>query len=109
MPSVRVAIATVEWLPEEFCDDEILIEALRARGAEASAVPWDDRAAEWGAYDAVVIRSTWDYARRRDEFLAWAEGVGDRLHNPPALVRWNTDKRYLAELAASAFPVVETT
>jgi glutathione synthase/RimK-type ligase-like ATP-grasp enzyme len=109
MPSVRVAIATVEWLPEEFCDDEILIEALRARGAEASAVPWDDRAAEWGAYDAVVIRSTWDYARRRDEFLAWAEGVGDRLHNPPALVRWNTDKRYLAELAASGFPVVETT
>jgi glutathione synthase/RimK-type ligase-like ATP-grasp enzyme len=107
--AVHVAIATMEWLPEEFRDDEILIDALRVRGAQASAVPWDDRRADWGAYDAVVIRSTWDYARRRDEFLAWADTVGDRLHNPPALVRWNTDKRYLAELATSGLPVVETT
>jgi hypothetical protein len=105
---VRVVIATVGWLPEEFRDDEILIDALRVRGAEANAVPWDDGGANWGVYDAVVIRSTWDYARRRDEFLAWAESVGDRLHNSPALVRWNTDKSYLAELSASGFPVVET-
>jgi hypothetical protein len=106
---VHVAIATMEWLPEEYRDDEILTDALRAHGAQVGAVPWGDRGADWGAYDAVVIRSTWDYARRRDEFLAWADAVGDRLHNPPALVRWNTDKRYLADLAAAGYAVIETT
>jgi hypothetical protein len=106
---VRVAIASVEWVPEEFLDDELLIAALRVRGVDAGAVPWDDGGVEWRLYDAVVIRSTWDYARRRGEFLAWVEAVGDRLYNTPALVRWNTDKRYLAELAAAGLPVVETT
>jgi hypothetical protein len=106
---VNVAIATVEWLPEEFNDDELLIAALRARGAKASAVPWDSPSADWRAYDLVVIRSTWDYARRHDEFLAWVDEIGDRLSNAPALVRWNSDKRYLADLAGAGFPVVATT
>ena len=56
----------------------------------------------------MVIRSTWDYARRRDEFLRWCESVGERLHNRAALVRWNTDKRYLGDLADAGVPVVET-
>jgi hypothetical protein len=106
---VNVAIATVEWLPEEFKDDELLIAALRARGAKANAVPWDDPGADWRAYDVVVIRSTWDYARRHDEFLAWVDEMEDRLSNAPALVRWNSDKRYLADLAEAGFPVVATT
>lgn len=70
---------------------------------------WDDDAVDWNGYDAVVLRSTWDYTARRDEFVAWAERVGDRLHNPPAVVRWNSDKRYLAELRAAGLPIVPTT
>jgi glutathione synthase/RimK-type ligase-like ATP-grasp enzyme len=107
--SVNVAIATVEWLPEEFKDDELLVRALHARSASAAAVPWDDARADWQAFDLVVIRSTWDYARRHDEFLAWVDEIGDRLENAPELVRWNSDKRYLADLAEAGFPVVETT
>jgi len=56
----------------------------------------------------VVVRSTWDYVSRREEFLAWAEGV-PRLANPAAVLRWNTDKRYLARLADAGVPVVPTT
>ena len=56
----------------------------------------------------MLIRSTWDYTPRRDEFVAWAESVGDRLHNPPAVIRWNSDKRYLAELQDAGLPVVST-
>ncbi len=70
---------------------------------------WDDPAARWEDFDLVVVRSTWDYAERRDEFVAWAERVGARLCNPPEVVRWNTDKRYLAELDAAGLPVVPTT
>ncbi len=106
---MRVAIASIEAVPEYFRDNELLIDALRARGAHAETLAWDSQSADWRDYDSVVIRSTWDYTWRRDEFVAWAEAVGERLHNRPELVRWNTDKRYLADLASAGLPVVETT
>jgi glutathione synthase/RimK-type ligase-like ATP-grasp enzyme len=55
----------------------------------------------------VVVRSAWDYARRHDDFLAWARAV-PRLANPAEVIAWNTDKRYLGELAAVGVPVVPT-
>ncbi len=64
-------------------------------------------AVDWGSYDLVVIRSTWDYAPRRDDFAAWAASV-PRLANPADVVAWNTDKTYLRELAAAGVPVVPT-
>jgi glutathione synthase/RimK-type ligase-like ATP-grasp enzyme len=51
----------------------------------------------------VVVRSTWDYPGRRDEFLAWAESV-PRVLNSPEVLRWNTDKRYLATLGPQTIP-----
>jgi len=57
-----------------------------------------------------VLRSTWDYADRLDEFLEWADRCSERtrLVNPPAIVRWNTDKHYLIHLAHAGVPVVPT-
>jgi hypothetical protein len=55
-----------------------------------------------------VVRSCWDYVPRRAEFLAWAQRV-PRLANPAEVLAWNTDKRYLRELAAAGVPVVPTT
>lgn len=107
--AVRVAIASFRDLPPEFLDDERLAAVLRERGVEVERIPWDDPNTRWESFDAVVIRSTWDYAKRRDEFVAWAERVGPRLHNSPALVRWNSDKRYLRDLAEAGIPVVPTT
>jgi len=69
---------------------------------------WDDPGVDWNAVDLVVIRSTWDYTNRRDAFLAWAQSV-PRLVNPADIVAWNTDKRYLADLAVAGLPVVPTT
>lgn len=106
---MRIAIASVAAVPPEFSDDQRLAAALDARGIDVARIPWDDPETDWHAFDAVVIRSTWDYAQRRDEFLRWAEAVGDRLHNAPAVIRWNSDKRYLGELAEAGFPVVATT
>lgn len=103
-----VAIASFGGAPPEFTDDERLAAALGARGVATSRLPWDEPGAPWDEFDAVVIRSTWDYAFRRDDFVAWADAVGERLHNAPALVRWNSDKRYLGDLAAAGFPVVPT-
>ena len=105
---MRVAIASFTQMPLEFRDDERLARVLRARGAIVAIEPWDDPDVDWAPYEMVVIRSTWNYARYRDEFLAWCERIGDRLHNAPALVRWNSDKRYLGELADAGIRTVET-
>lgn len=69
---------------------------------------WDDPSVEWASFALVVVRSAWDYAERREEFVAWAERV-PRLENPLPVIRWSTDKeRYLAELAAAGVPTVPT-
>ena len=91
-----------------FADDEQLARALAARGAQVARTAWDADGIDWHAFDAVIIRSTWDYATRRAEFVAWAASIGPRLHNAPDVVRWNCDKRYLADLAGAGIGVVPT-
>jgi O-ureido-D-serine cyclo-ligase len=87
-----------------------LIAALQAAGAEVATPFWDDPSVDWDSFDAAVLRSTWDYVERIAEFLAWAEqcAARTRLFNPPEVVRWNTDKHYLRELATAGVPVVPT-
>ena len=100
----RVALATAAAFPQLDWDGPALLAAL----PEAEVCVWDDPEVDWASYDLVVVRSTWDYFERRDEFLAWADRV-PRLLNPAAVLRWNTDKRYLRDLEAAGVPVVPTT
>lgn len=107
----RVALATSAALATLPDDDRLLIEPLARRGIAAEPVVWDDPAARWTEYDAVVIRSCWDYHERHDEFLAWVgelEAAGVPLFNPPAVVRWNADKAYLRVLEAAGTAIVPT-
>ncbi|WP_430791537.1 ATP-grasp domain-containing protein [Actinoplanes sp. G11-F43] len=103
----RVALVTSADLPDLWDDDHPLRDALRQRGVDVDAVRWDDPAADWSAYDLAVLRSPWDYTARRDQFVAWARSV-PRLANPADVVAWNTDKRYLSELAAAGIPIIPT-
>lgn len=107
---MRVALVTGSRLEQEDADEAPLAEALRARGHQPGVAVWDDPALDWSAFDAALIRSTWDYYRRRDEFVAWAfrAGAATRLFNPPELVRWTTHKFYLRELERGGAPVVPT-
>ncbi|MEU6577438.1 hypothetical protein [Streptomyces sp. NPDC046805] len=108
----RIALATYDPGAEPGRDGDlpVLLRALSDAGAEAVAAHWDDPEVDWAGFDLVVIRSTWDYAWRAEEFVAWVERVErvTRLANPAAVVRWNTDKRYLGDLAAAGVPVVPT-
>lgn len=111
MKSARtVALVTARETGTLDEDMEPLLAALRAEGAHAEPAIWDDPSVDWKRYSLAVLRSTWDYSRRRDEFLAWATDVEDRvrLANTARIVRWNTDKHYLGELAAAGVPTVPT-
>ncbi|MAL03294.1 MAG: hypothetical protein CL625_03315 [Arenimonas sp.] len=87
-----------------------LQQACLAAGIDAQVLAWDDPTVSWSRFDAVLLRSTWDYMDRLPEFLAWCDRVAtqSRLWNPPDVVRWNTDKRYLGDLAARGLPVIES-
>ncbi len=106
----RVAIATAAELPHLDEDGPLLLDALARAGVDAAPAVWDDDAVVWGSFDAVVVRSTWDYAPRRDAFVAWAHRVeaSTMLLNPAAIIEWNTDKRYLGALAAAGVATVPT-
>jgi alkylhydroperoxidase/carboxymuconolactone decarboxylase family protein YurZ len=97
---VKIAFATCAALPDGWNDDHPVAALV---GAEYRV--WDDEAVDWAAYDRVVLGSVWDYSGRVDEFLAWCAAVGaERLRNPPALVAFNADKRYLGELSVPSVP-----
>lgn len=106
--TVRITLATFEGMPAEFDDDEVLVAKLRERGARVDYVPWSDPKADWASADLVYARSPWDYPTRHSEFVEWVRGVRAPLENAPELIVWNSDKRYLADLAAEGLPVVET-
>ncbi len=102
-----VALVTCAELADLDPDDRLLLDPLARQGIHVTAAVWDDPGVDWASFDLVVLRSTWDYARRRDDFVAWAAAV-PTLVNPADVVAWNTDKRYLRELAAAGVPVVPT-
>jgi len=85
--------------------------ALRETGVDASIVDWDDASIDWSLFDLTVLRSTWDYSTRLSEFLAWIDRIAPAttLLNPQDVVRWNTDKHYLAQLANAGVPTVPST
>lgn len=98
----RIAFVTYRDLPELNADDRLAATALTRLGSRTDAVCWDDPDVDWLAYRAVVLRSTWDYHRRVAEFHGWIDRMqrmGAALWNPPHVLRWNSDKRYLARLS----------
>jgi len=107
----RVALATYESAPDLAPDDQSLGPALARVGIRAEPAVWSDRSIAWESFDAVVIRSCWDYHLRVAEFFDWLarlEAANVRTWNPPSLVTWNADKRYLLDLARRGVPTIPT-
>jgi glutathione synthase/RimK-type ligase-like ATP-grasp enzyme len=99
--TATVAFVTYSGVPDLTVDDRLAVDALAMLDVRTDALCWDDPSVEWQRYDAIVLRSTWDYYLRFAEFVAWVdrlESVNARLWNPPRMVRGNLDKRYLTEL-----------
>jgi glutathione synthase/RimK-type ligase-like ATP-grasp enzyme len=105
-----IALVTCEEFPQLPPDDLPLSAALRERGAEVEAAIWSDRSVAWEKYDQCILRATWDYCDRYDEFVEWLISVGakTRVRNPPALALWNSHKRYLRDLQARGVAVPRT-
>ncbi|MGJ7902734.1 ATP-grasp domain-containing protein [Lysobacter sp. 1R34A] len=107
----RLAVVTSTVYAGFHPDDAGLVDALRGHGIEPVACVWNDPDVDWTRFDAVLVRTTWDYFRHYDEFLAWydhIEGLGLPIANELPLLRWNSNKRYLLELAAHGVAIIPT-
>jgi Prokaryotic glutathione synthetase, ATP-grasp domain. len=106
----RIAFATYRSAPLITDDDQLVARALAAHGVTVDGVPWD-AAVEWGAYAAVLPRSTWDFHHRLPEFRRWLDGLaslGVPTLNPTRLLQWNVTKHYLRSLEARGIAIVPT-
>jgi len=74
-------------------------------------VAWEAPGVDWSAFDAAWIRTTWNYVDHHAAFLEWVDRVAGmtELWNPASVVRWNSHKSYLLDLADRGIDVVPTT
>lgn len=107
----RIAFATWRAQPQMTADDRLAIGPLRDRGIDVESIPWSSTTVEWAQFDAVVLRSCWDYHVRVRAFVDWLEKLEAedvRVLNAVPIVRWNLDKRYLQGLAQRGFQTEPT-
>ena len=105
----RLAIATSSMVPGIHPDDRHLADSLLSLGIETTPCVWNDPGVDWSRYDAVLMRSTWDYFKHYAAFVEWLDHLPIPTINDKALLRWNSDKRYLPELAAQGVDIIPTT
>lgn len=106
-----LAIATSADYPSIQPDDAHLAISLERLGVQPIVCKWNDPEVDWSRFDAVLIRTIWDYFKHHAAFLDWLDRL-DRLGvpsiNDSALLRWNSDKRYLLELAQRGVAIIPT-
>ena len=110
-PTRRIAFATSTDYPSIQPDDAHLAATLERLGIEPVSCIWNDPALDWSAFDAVLIRTIWDYFKQHAAFLAWLDRLdqlGVPTINDSRLLRWNSDKRYLFDLAERGVATIPT-
>lgn len=105
----RVALITSEAWPNLYEDDLLLVKALDAIGIESTPAIWSDPTIDWNSFDALVMRTPWDYFVRLEEFRAWLDAriaSGVLMINASEILEWNFDKRYLQDLETAGVSVI---
>lgn len=105
----RCAFLTMDTLDGFVSDDELVHAPLQQFGWQIDSVPWRKDNIDWAQYDAVLIRTTWDYHSDPEKFLQKLEEIsssGTLLLNPLDLVTWNIHKTYLFDLEQKGIRIV---
>ncbi len=98
----QVAFVTYSKEPTLTGDDKLLAQYLSQQHITVHAVLWDDAAVNWTRFDAIILRSTWDYFERPADFNEWLDKLAAlqcRVWNPLPVIRWNLDKNYFKQFS----------
>lgn len=99
---------TAQFSPIEE-ENILLLEYLQAKGLQIQKEVWDDPSVDWKQYELVVLKAPWDYFDKYERFLQWLDQLEQLkvpMLNSSATIRWNSDKHYLQEIAATGLPVI---
>ncbi|MFT6732368.1 MAG: hypothetical protein ACJAS9_000548 [Polaribacter sp.] len=104
-------LLTMDNMNDFECYDSLLIEPLEQLGWRAEEISWRTTRVDWNQFDAVIIRSPWDYQDDSDAFMSVLKEIEKSnavLLNCIDLVAWNINKKYLAELEKNGILIVPT-
>ena len=107
----KCALLTIEDLSNFESYDDLLIEPFNLLGWECIFVPWESKSVDWDDFDAVIIRSTWDYQQKEKLFFKTLVKISKskaKLYNPLSVVKWNINKNYLKDLQEKNIDIIPT-
>ncbi|MFN3236043.1 MAG: RimK family alpha-L-glutamate ligase [Pseudomonadales bacterium] len=106
---MRFVFVTYEGQASYSKNDALVADWLIGEGHEVTAIPWTEPVSSLNDYDLIVMRSAWDYPRRAAEFARWLDAVAELpVANTASLMRWNSNKRYLLDLAQQSVNIPRT-
>lgn len=92
-------------------EDQELFDFLQKKGLNIQREVWNNQNVNWTDYDAVVLKSPWDYHEKIEEFEAWINHLNEKkvkMYNSAEKLIWNTDKHYLKDISDAGFPTIKT-
>lgn len=103
---MNIAIASCKDLPDWEQDDVPFFKELEKLGVNYQILAWDSDT-NWSQFDACLLRTTWDYQERFNDFMQWVSSVSQQtqLINHQAIIDWNSHKRYLRELQQAGITI----
>lgn len=104
----HIALVTCTTYPQLSESDAILIEPLIKEGCISHVVPWDKKGIDWSLFDAIVLRSCWNYPAKYSQFIDWLSENNTQICNPANIVKWNAHKSYLFDLEKRGIPIIPT-
>jgi glutathione synthase/RimK-type ligase-like ATP-grasp enzyme len=118
MSTRPIFLLTCQDKPEPDHDEGPLLERLREEGLHVSMLAWDVpdarevlKSASSAAHKPLlIVRSTWNYYLHLTQFVSFLRDANAlaQVLNPVSVIEWNTDKRYLRDLAAEGVQIVRT-
>lgn len=106
----KVAFLSMDSLKNFYTYDKLLFEPLKTLGWIAEEISWRNEKVNWSDFEAVIVRSTWDYQNDLEKFKIVLEKINSvsHLENDLELMKWNMNKNYLFDLEQKGVRIVET-
>lgn len=107
----KAALLSMDSLENFHTYDKLLVEPMSKLGWIAEEVSWRNEKVDWNDYDAVIVRSTWDYQNDSEKFLKVLEKINNssaHLENELELMKWDMNKKYLYDLERKGVRIVDT-
>lgn len=107
----NIGFFTCEDFPGFTEDDLILADLFKQNGFNIKSVVWSKSENNLSDFDNLILRSTWDYHLRYNEFEKWINKIEKekiKVWNPAKIIKWNMNKTYLKDFYKAGLNIVPT-